>query len=778
MKRILSVILSVMIILSCMMNISITAFATNIDDTSVFIKQEGTDWCTYASATNMIRRRAILDGSSNWSSYTDADLRSSARASGGGMSNSFSYAGYGVKAENWKSKTTEQKKSSLISLLSSHPEGVVIYTFDGTYTHAILACNYANGTFYVNDPAKKKPTGIIKLTEAQFNGSSQDDRIGWIKKVWYISSGAGTGGTYTPTPTPTPSTPAGITLSSNTINLDYPNSASKTITVTATGSLPSKYKFELSINSSLNFQWDSSWSGNSINLTVSANQNSVTSSNATVFLKDSSNDSICASVNFIVNVSKPAPEPVIKETVLLHFNANGGLAAPSSQIVEKYDVAEIPYQTPYREGYKFLGWGRTKDATYSEYSVILPGGLFKLETTDYTLYAIWEKEQTDWAEWDLTLSEYDIYFDGTNYKEKIVVKIDEQDDSKYYFSYDCDEELKIKWGDDYYDENGYYCEEIIVYAPEKPFKNEKIEIEVQVRDENDEIADYTSFDVHFEETKETSFADRNPSGISVYLNGEKLSFDVQPQIINSRTMVPMRKIFEELGTVVGWNNNTQRAISVKKGDVVSVSIGGQYLTVNGEQKLLDSPPVIISGRTLVPVRAIAESFNCDVEWYDYGTSQVVDINMNDTINNMENKGGLLIGWTEYAPFSFYDEYGNLIGFDTELAKYVCQFWGWDVNFVEIPFDMKFNAINSGEIDCYWNGITKTDEREEICTFTNDYVSFDMQYEEDGEWYTSHEVYSVPFRKGDYDTVQLVNIALEEAEKDGTIAYLKYKYGIE
>lgn len=778
MKRILSVILSVMIILSCMMNISITAFAANIDDTSVFIKQEGSDWCTYASATNMIRRRAILDGSSNWSSYTDADLRSSARASGGGMSNSFSYAGYGVKAENWKSKTTEQKKSSLISLLSSHPEGVVIYTFDGTYTHAILACNYANGTFYVNDPAKKKPTGIIKLTEAQFNGSSQDDRIGWIKKVWYISSGAGTGGTYTPTPTPTPSTPAGITLSSNTINLDYPNSASKTITVTATGSLPSKYKFELSINSSLNFQWDSSWSGNSINLTVSANQNSVTSSNATVFLKDSNNDSICASVNFIVNVSKPAPEPVIKETVLLHFNANGGLAAPSSQIVEKYGVAEIPQQIPYREGYKFLGWGRTKDATYSEYSVILPGGLFKLETTDYTLYAIWEKEQTDWAEWDLTLSEYDIYFDGTNYKEKIVVKIDEQDDTKYYFSYGCDEELKIKWGDDYYDENGYYCEELIVYAPEKPFKNEKIEIEVQVRDENDEIADYTSFDVHFEETKETSFADRNPSGISVYLNGEKLSFDVPPQIINSRTMVPMRKIFEELGTVVGWNNNTQKAISVKKGDIVSVSIGGQYLTVNGEQKLLDSPPIIISGRTLVPVRAIAESFNCDVEWYDYGTSQVVDINMNDTINNMENKGGLLIGYSEFPPFSFYDDYGNLIGFDTELAKYVCDFWGWECSFVEIPFDMSFTAIKTGQIDCYWNGITKTEERSEMCLFTNEYISYDMEYEEDSEWYTSHEVYSVPFRKDDNDTVQLVNIALDEAQKDGTIAYLKQKYGIE
>ena len=154
MKRNISLALSLVMIISCL-SINLSVYATSIDDSSVFIKQTESDWCTYASATNMIRRRALLDGNGNWSSYTDSNLRSAARASGGGMLNSFSYAGYGVTAENWKSKSTEQKKSSLISLLSSHPEGVVIYTFDGTYTHAILACNYTNGTFYVNDPAKK-----------------------------------------------------------------------------------------------------------------------------------------------------------------------------------------------------------------------------------------------------------------------------------------------------------------------------------------------------------------------------------------------------------------------------------------------------------------------------------------------------------------------------------------------------------------------------------------------------------------------------------------------
>lgn len=568
--------------------------------------------------------------------------------------------------------------------------------------------------------------------------------------------------------TPVPSTPAGVSLSSSTITLDYPNSPSKTITVTGTGSLPDKYKFELSINSSLNYQWDSSWSGNSINLTVGANQNSATSSTATIYLKDSSNDSVCAYVNFIINVSKSVTQEYIK----VYFDSMGGSTDYATQTVEKYGTVTTPNIAPSRSGYTFLGWDTNPNATSASYRSMQT---ISVGADDIVLYAIWQKNKVSWSEWNLSVSKEELYFDENDSKKTVIVSIDEQDDSEFYFTYEYSEYLDVDLGKEYYDEHGYYCQEIIVYAPERPLGIDKVTI--RLRDENHNIVDSVSFSVYLEENEEVLFADRNQTGISVYLNGEKLSFDVHPQIINSRTMVPMRKIFEELGTVVGWNNNTQTAISVKKGDVVSVSIGGQYLTVNGEQKLLDSPPVITSGRTLVPVRAIAESFNCDVEWYDYGASQVVDINMQDTINTMENKGGLLIGYSEFPPFSYYDDYGNLIGFDTELAKYVCDFWGWDCSFVEIPFDMKFVAINSGEIDCYWNAVTKTEERMEYATFTNEYVAYDYETEEDGEWYTSHDTYSVPFRKGDYDTVYLVNIALDEAQKDGTIAHLKWKYGI-
>ena len=114
-----------------------------------------------------------------------------------------------------------------------------------------------------------------------------------------------------------------------------------------------------------------------------------------------------------------------------------------------------------------------------------------------------------------------------------------------------------------------------------------------------------------------------PNGITVILNGKQLEFDVEPMLINSRTMVPMRVIFEALGAKVDWDGTTQTAIGVTKSTTIKITIGKDYLLKNDNIVVLDSPAVVISGRTLVPVRAIAESLDCKVEWY--GETQVVEI---------------------------------------------------------------------------------------------------------------------------------------------------------
>ena len=113
--------------------------------------------------------------------------------------------------------------------------------------------------------------------------------------------------------------------------------------------------------------------------------------------------------------------------------------------------------------------------------------------------------------------------------------------------------------------------------------------------------------------------------ITVYVNGEKLEFDVEPVLINDRTMVPMRKIFEALGAVVSWNGDTETASGVRNGLRVSVSIDSPVAKVGGETKTLDQPPALIDGRTLVPLRFISESFGANVEWID--ETQTVNITL-------------------------------------------------------------------------------------------------------------------------------------------------------
>ena len=109
--------------------------------------------------------------------------------------------------------------------------------------------------------------------------------------------------------------------------------------------------------------------------------------------------------------------------------------------------------------------------------------------------------------------------------------------------------------------------------------------------------------------------------ISVSLDGQLLEFDVPPQIINDRTMVPMRAIFESLDYIVEWDGETQtiHAYNAESELSMIMQIDNNTMIVednsgDGSDITLDSPPVIVDGRTLVPVRAISEATGCKVEW--------------------------------------------------------------------------------------------------------------------------------------------------------------------
>ena len=119
------------------------------------------------------------------------------------------------------------------------------------------------------------------------------------------------------------------------------------------------------------------------------------------------------------------------------------------------------------------------------------------------------------------------------------------------------------------------------------------------------------------------------SGTSVEIDSKNIEFDVSPIIENSRTLVPMRKIFEELGCEVEWLSESQTVIVTKNSKIIALQIGKNKIISTdietGENVVteIDTAPQIHNGRTLVPVRVISESLGCNVEWD--GESQTVII---------------------------------------------------------------------------------------------------------------------------------------------------------
>ena len=122
--------------------------------------------------------------------------------------------------------------------------------------------------------------------------------------------------------------------------------------------------------------------------------------------------------------------------------------------------------------------------------------------------------------------------------------------------------------------------------------------------------------------------------ISVELDANKLEFDAPPVNINDRVLVPVRAIFEAMGATVLWDANSKTVTSTLGETTVVMTIDKASMTVNGEVKTLDVAPTIISERTMVPARAVAESFGATVEWD--APNNTVEIFTNDFLARTQN----------------------------------------------------------------------------------------------------------------------------------------------
>jgi hypothetical protein len=127
-----------------------------------------------------------------------------------------------------------------------------------------------------------------------------------------------------------------------------------------------------------------------------------------------------------------------------------------------------------------------------------------------------------------------------------------------------------------------------------------------------------------------AYAANSGAAPQVYLDGEHLAFEVEPQIIEGSTLVPLRKIFEELGAKVAWNQELQTVTASKSNTLITYTIGNDYYIIGdkkqkeiGKNVNISVAGRLIDGITLVPLRFVAEALGATVGWDE--TSRTITI---------------------------------------------------------------------------------------------------------------------------------------------------------
>ena len=236
--------------------------------------------------------------------------------------------------------------------------------------------------------------------------------------------------------------------------------------------------------------------------------------------------------------------------------------------------------------------------------------------------------------------------------------------------------------------------------------------------------------------------------IRVFINGTPINLSCNPIIKSGNTLVPFRSIFESLGLTVSYDANT-KTVSGKNNDIeITLIIGKNNARVNGEEKALPTPAVIVNSSTMVPVRFIAESTGYTVTWDQKNRSVL--------IGDTAVEGDILLESTElmanvYDLYSTdatgsYSGYKQLHGYpnEDEFSIYYKGTSSSNETTYEDNRGLNLNAVYRWS----YNGVTYRNTRRELYGFFFDTARFSSNYAIDGgvlssSWFESTfgQVYS-------------------------------------
>lgn len=106
----------------------------------------------------------------------------------------------------------------------------------------------------------------------------------------------------------------------------------------------------------------------------------------------------------------------------------------------------------------------------------------------------------------------------------------------------------------------------------------------------------------------------NSEPIYLHVNGERLDPPMPPIMLNGRTLVPARAVFEKTGAKVSWNPTTQQVHVKSASTDIVLKINNNKVKVNDREEVTDMPAKLINGSTMIPLRFVAENIGMKVGW--------------------------------------------------------------------------------------------------------------------------------------------------------------------
>lgn len=217
--------------------------------------------------------------------------------------------------------------------------------------------------------------------------------------------------------------------------------------------------------------------------------------------------------------------------------------------------------------------------------------------------------------------------------------------------------------------------------------------------------------------------------IKVFVDNSEVTFsDQAPEMLNGRTMVPVRAVFEKAGAAVSWDGDSQTATLDKGNYNVNVKLGDAYLMKNGNPIALDVPACMLNNRLSIPVRAIAEAMDFSVTWNSTRNSVLINTSGKQYRANSQWKTGFIpvneagtVIEGRVNDLNYFDldgdEESDILGFipasvrdDGTKSKAAIWIKG-----------AEFTSVLNGELDAYALGVVDIDSKDkykELVVFYN------------------------------------------------------------